>query len=72
MGEVLGQADITDDPRQTGDHFGGLDSPDGVDRAARVGGCHSPHHTIIKGLAASRVCAQLLRGVDPVMRPFMN
>jgi len=29
--QLLGQADVADDPRQAGDQPGGLDSPDRVD-----------------------------------------
>ena len=38
--EVLGQADVADDPRETGDEPGRLDPPDRVDRAMGIGGRH--------------------------------
>jgi hypothetical protein len=34
--QLLGEADVADDPRETGDQPGGLDSPDGVDGPLRV------------------------------------
>ena len=36
--QVLGQADVADDPRQAGDEARRLDPPDGLDRAVGIGG----------------------------------
>ena len=40
LGEFLGEADIADDPRQSGDELRLLDPPDGVDGAVGVGRRH--------------------------------
>src|SRR5579864_3495012 len=43
--EILGKADIADDPRETGDEPRRLDPPDCVDGAMCVGShCHPSHH----------------------------
>jgi hypothetical protein len=48
--EFFGNADIADDPRETGDEPGRLDPPDRVDRAMCIGSCHSyrSHHLPIR------------------------
>src|SRR5436309_746422 len=38
--KVLGETDVAGDPRKPGDELGGLDPPDGVDRAVRGGWRH--------------------------------
>src|SRR3989442_14049595 len=35
--QVLGETDVARDPCEPGDELGGLDAPDGIDRAVRVG-----------------------------------
>ena len=45
MRQVLGRADIADEPHEPGHQPGGLDAPDGVDGAMGVGLCHDhPSH----------------------------
>jgi hypothetical protein len=46
LGEVLGRADITHDPRETSDEPRRFDAPDCVDRATRFGVGHAIDQTI--------------------------
>ncbi len=52
--EILGQADVAHDPRETGDEPGRLDPPDRVDRAMRIG-CRHGHRVKNHGWPASRL-----------------
>src|SRR5579862_2807482 len=40
LGKLFGQTEITDNPGDSGDDSGGLDPPDGVNRAMGIGGRH--------------------------------
>ena len=66
--ELLGQADVAHDPRQTGDEPGRLDPPDRVDRAMGVGSRHDDRLDHLQSVAASRGDAQL-RAHVPVFWP---
>jgi len=41
LGEIFGDADVSDDSREAGDDFRRLDPPDGIDGAARFISRHS-------------------------------
>jgi hypothetical protein len=40
LGELFREADIANDASEPGNNFGGLDSPDGIDRAMSIGVRH--------------------------------
>ena len=49
--ELLGEADVAHDPRETGDEPRRLDPPDRVDRAMRVGSRHGYRQTRVRARA---------------------
>ena len=54
LGQLLGQADIAHDPRETGDEPGRLDPPDRVDRAMGIGSRHGYRSHHLQSGSASR------------------